>query len=319
MRKLFWACALSLIVTAMWASSSPRAEILDRIVATVNGDIITMKELDGRVKPLIRLRKARNQAEVNQLRRTILDIMIDQLLILQEAERLKIIITDGEVDQAIERIKASKNVTQEQLVASFAKQGISMDTFREDVRFDLIREMVMHSEVLSRIVVPAREVDAYFSDHKDEFDIKPKVHLKNILLAVPSEAPASQVRKKMDLAEKVLAEIQGGMKFTEAASKYSDASNAAEGGDLGPINWSDLESGIREALKDLKKGQVSRPIRMGGGIQIFQVVDRIEVDKEEMARVKEKIRGLLAQRQAEGKIKEWLRKLRESAIIKVNF
>ena len=109
------------------------------------------------------------------------------------------------------------------------------------------------------------------------------------------------------------------MKFTEAASKYSDASNAAEGGDLGPINWSDLESGIREALKDLKKGQVSRPIRMGGGIQIFQVVDRIEVDKEEMARVKEKIRGLLAQRQAEGKIKEWLRKLRESAIIKVNF
>ena len=95
MRKLFWACALSLIVTAMWASSSPRAEILDRIVATVNGDIITMKELDGRVKPLIRLRKARNQAEVNQLRRTILDIMIDQLLILQEAERLKIIITDG--------------------------------------------------------------------------------------------------------------------------------------------------------------------------------------------------------------------------------
>ncbi|MDY6852353.1 MAG: SurA N-terminal domain-containing protein, partial [Thermodesulfobacteriota bacterium] len=269
MRGGLLTCLCGLILAAALTSPAAQAEILDRIVATVNGDIITMKEINQRLVPVLKHSKVKveDPEKINEIRRKILERLIENKLALQEGKRLGVRIKETEVDDAIERIKQANRVTQEQFEAELIRRGSNIRTVREDLRVELIKSRLINMEIRSRIVVSAEQIDAYYREQGDKREFKPKVHVRNIVLAVPEGAPPSVAAQKQARAEEILAEIKDGLDFAEAAAKYSEGSNAKDGGDLGLVGWDEMAAGIKAALEKLEPGQTTPPVRTAIGIQ----------------------------------------------------
>jgi len=317
MLRTFFMWLLYFVLAAALNVSPLGAEVVDRIVATVNGKIITMKELNDRLTAVVKASKIDNQDQVNELRRDVLEMMIDRELVLQEAKRLRIEVSKEEVEEALARIKDSQNMTQEQFEEEVARRGGNMEILKSDMEVDLLRSRMINMEVRSRVVVPAAQVEAYFKEHRDEFDLKPKVHVRNILIAFPPGAEESVKNKAAALADNIGAEIRDERDFAKAAVQYSDAPNAKNGGDLGLIAWEEIDPQIKAVLKDLEPGQVSKPLMTTQGCQLFLLVERQDNDPRTEARIKEEIREMLTKEMLKKKYEEWVKELKGKAIIDI--
>ena len=315
LRTVLW----GMVCCLLFISVKAEAKILDRIVATVNGDIITLKQINDRLEPYIEASGVTDKEQINEVRRQILDALIDQALMEQEAQRLKISVTDDDVDDAIERLKRVGNMTQEQFESRVIKQGATMEGVRTDVRSEIMRARVINQEIRSRVIVPPEKVEEILHAQKGEAEYRQAAHVRNILFEIKPGSDTSDGKAVMALAEKVVKEIREGLAFTKAAEMYSDGSNAKQGGEMGLIAWGDMAPAISEALKKLEPGQVTDPIALGPGVQILQLVEKVTEDLRATDEEKMEIRKRLANEMVEEKVVEWLKSLRENAIIKIKF
>ena len=283
---------------------SARAAILDRIVASVNGEIITLSEVDARVKPLADAQGLTDPAQIEELRRQVIDSMVDRLLVFQACKRLEITITDEEVDALIEELIKSKGGTMEAFKADLVRRGMPLDLFRKDVAADLARRKIIQREIQARIVVPEEEINAYLKQHGGPPpmptgpaqqqpparqpqapraappqrtgpppDPNGVVRLRNIVILLPenpTDKDKEEVKKILEGLYKGIAE--GRTDFAAAAKKYSKAPNADNGGDLGELAWKDMDPTLREVLITLPQGGISPPLVAGNSVQVFQVV-----------------------------------------------
>lgn len=309
---------LALTVGVFLTAGTASAEIIDRIVAKVNGDIITMKDVNDRLKPFLKSGEI-PEGQVNDLRREILERIIDSHLALQEAERLGIRVSERDIDSAIEQIKTSNNLTEEQFVKELAKQGVSVDLFRSDVRVDIVRARLINQEIRARAAVTDAQVEKYFQEHQGEYDIRSGCWVRNILLEHSDGARDKDRDHKMNLAREIVEKIRGGLSFEEAAAQYSDAPNAQDGGNMGVVCWDDMNEGVRSRLEGLEPGQVSEPLETPQGVQIFQMVEHVDADAKVAAEIKQKIREKLTEQLLTEKYQEWVKGLRAKASIQVTF
>ena len=319
-QRLLTLAIILLLGLAPLAGGPVSAEVVDRIVATVNGEIITLQEVEGRLKPfLVAKGQGITPGQVDELRRQILETMINQILTLQEAERQKIEVNDEAVDEAIARIKKDNKFTQEEFEKKLSEKGVSMVMFREDLRVDMIRHRLIRREVTGLVAVPDEEVDAFLLEQKGLDANDPgRVQLRNILIAIPSTATDEERRTKKEAIESVKDEIEDGLDFAEAARKYSEAPNAAKGGDLGSVSWSYMDPKVRDALKDTEEGEVCGPLEVGGAFQLFKVVkiqnDGVSASDEE----RDAARKELTDQRLKERYEEFFRRLRDKARIKIN-
>lgn len=351
-RKLCFVYVFASLIGLWWSPSTGHTEMLDRIVATVNGEIITWREVNDRLAPLVRAANVTNPTEIDSMRRKTLDGLVDQKLTLQIAKRRGIEITDDDIKAAIERIKTNNKMTQDQFEAKLIQNGSSMATFKNDLRAEISRSRLIDREVRSRVVVSKEEVDRFLrskgidpggeppkkstsstskSSSKSE-EPQGMVRIRNILLALSGNPSEAEVRSRMMMAEKIRAEIQGGVDFVKAAAIHSEASNAQTGGDLGLLAWKDLDGRIRSALSGLSPGQVSKPILTSQGVQLFQLVAKetasaapkeepdsgVELEKASLSsEEREQVWQMLMETRLKEKYEEWLRNLKASAVIKI--
>ncbi|MEW6267053.1 MAG: SurA N-terminal domain-containing protein [Thermodesulfobacteriota bacterium] len=344
LRGLKAAIVVSGLLTVFFSVSST-AETLDRIVATVNGQIITLRDLNERLTPLVRAIKNQGQpVDMESLKRKALDLMIDQRLILDEARRRGVEVTDEQVAQAIEKIITENKLDQAQFEAKLTENGQTMAQFRQNVRAEIARQRLVEREIASRVVISDEEVYSYLRSRNPGLASSSgttsagksgssprRVHLRNILLPFTSSSTESEVKNVVVKAEKVRDEIGRGLDFAKAAVQYSAAGNARQGGDLGFLNWEDIDGRIRAGLQGLKEGEVSPPIPTGQGIQLFQIValeggstgkkatksepaSDIRVSAEE----REQVRTMLMEKRLKDNYESWTRNLRSKAVIKIN-
>lgn len=340
MRRGFLSISLALFVSVL-ISSVAQAYMVDRIVATVNGEIITWKELDKRVQPFARSKNATSDAQLAELRKTALDNLILQKLILQKGRSSGIRISDEEINEAIDKIKESNNLSSKDLESQLQQRGTNLALFREDLKVDITKARLIDKEVRSRIVVPDEAVYDYLKSQGREVTSTTKtkktatssdtskVHVRNIFFELPQNAGQEYIGEQVAKAEKVRAEIQGGLNFAAAAAMHSDSSTADAGGDMGLISWDDMNERLREVLKGLRPGDISRPIVLGGGVHIFQIVDvqaggdvnesytEEDVTEYNISRTElENVRKLLIENKLKEKFEEWVKELEAQAIVK---
>ncbi len=334
-RNIMAALCLAVILSAGLAS----AEVVDRIVASVNGEIITLRELEQRVEPLARLNKITSEADKNELRHKVLQSMVDKVLTFQEGRRQGISVSDRELDQAIKDLMADRSLTLNDLQRQIREKGGTMAQFRDDLRADIVRQRLLAQEVHSRVVVTDEEVVSFLraqgytgtpgagSGTSDEPPPEGTVRVRNIFLALPQSADENAVRARLEEAARIKSEIEAGMEFQAAAVRYSEGDNAAQGGDMGNIAWTDMNERIRAALNNLRPGQVSQPIVLGPGVQLFQVVEReapvkTSTKEEETLQIpseeKERVRRMLMEKKLQARFQEWVEELRGRAYIKIN-
>lgn len=298
-------------VLMMVAVPSQAAEVVDRIVAIVNNEIITLIELNQATQSVRKQIDAsdKSDAEKQEMRRSverdILHKLIDRSLSNQEAEKYRIKVRDEDVDNAIQRFKAANNLDDENFKKALEAEGIPFEDYRERIREDILQSMLVNRAVRSKVIVTESDIKAYYDEHRDEFQGMKKYRLRNILMDTRDgiEAVRDQLAQKAD--------------FPSLAKQHSLASNAAEGGDLGVFDINNFSDVIREAVLPLEKGQFSDVIQTGAVYQIILVEDIIVEGGDSYEDARDHIHQILYRQQAEKKFNDWIESLKQNAHVKI--
>lgn len=306
---LVWLTGICILGSVAGVSASQ--EIVDRIVAVVNDDIITLSQLHKAVQPYLKqvTSSQRSDAVKKQMVETIekdmLQTMIDRTLTQQEAARQQISVSDDDVQSAIENFKQQNGLDQEGLEAALEADGISLEEYRERIREDMIQSLLINRVIRSRIIVTQADIEAYYLAHPEKFKGEKKYHLRNILVATEEDA------------QQVVFRLDQGLSFSEAARRFSMGSNAGDGGDLGIFDMDTFNDTIKAAVKPLKKGAYSHVISTQQGFQIIYVEDILEVGGKTLEEASEEIQEILYREQGEEKFARWIDSLKKNAHVKI--
>jgi peptidyl-prolyl cis-trans isomerase SurA len=311
---------LALALIASFHPPAPaRGEIIDGVAAIVNDDVITISEVDDAGAPIYReiQRKYGDdaQAEISQARREVLDQLVDQKLMEQVIKKYEITASDTEVDLAIDDVKKQNGISQEALERALAKEGITFQDYRDQVRRQIERTKLVSRQVRNRSNVTEAQARKYYDEHPDDFKRDEEIKLRHILIAYPPDATPEQKAAARKKAEGALASLKQGAPFGPLARKVSAGPTAADGGELGWVRRGDTVPEFEAAAFLLDKGRTSEVVETRVGYHVIQVEDKRPARKLTYEESKEAIRSKLSQDLIETEFGEWMKKLRDNAYV----
>ena len=274
--RLTAACLLLIAATVQAQQSKPRSiVVVDRIVAVVNDEVITERELAARVDFALRqLAQQGTQPPARQvLERQLLERTINDRVQMQYARDTGTRVDDAELDRAMLKIAEQNKMTVVELRTVLAKDNVPYDKFREDIRSEITLSRLREREVAQKIVVTESEVDNFIQGQmaqsgRDEFNVS------HILVSVPEKATPEQLQQRRERAEQALSQIKGGADFRQIAAAFSDGPEALQGGLLGWRESSRLPALFLDALRPLQAGQLSELLRSSNGFHILRLNER---------------------------------------------
>jgi peptidyl-prolyl cis-trans isomerase SurA len=270
------ACCLGPAPAALAAQTPARQVIdVDRIVAIVNDEVITRVELQSQLQLAIESLKRQGTPLPPQevLEKQVLERIIAQKAQLHFAKENGIRVDDVTLDRTVARIAKENKLTLEQLRAALKKDGIAFDTFREEMRKEIILARLREREVDSKLVVSEAEIDAFLQNRETEAR-NDEYQLGHILVRVPEQASSEQIQEREARAQQALAELKKGSDFGQVAATYSDAPEGLKGGLLGWREANRLPSLFLDAVKGLRVGEVTSILRSPNGFHILKLVDQ---------------------------------------------
>lgn len=274
--RLIAACLLLAAGSAHAQAAKPRTiVVLDRIVAIVNDEVITERELDARVDFALRqLAQQGTKPPPRQImERQLLERVINDRVQMQHARDTGTRVDDAELDRAMVRIAEQNKMTVAELRVTLAKDNVPYDKFREDIRSEITLSRLREREVAQKIVVTESEIDNFIQSQqsqpgRDEFNVS------HILVSVPEKATPEQLQARRERAEQALAQIKGGADFRQIAAAFSDAPEALQGGLIGWREASRLPALFLDALRPMQAGQLSELLRSPNGFHILRLNER---------------------------------------------
>jgi peptidyl-prolyl cis-trans isomerase SurA len=273
---LFLALAAPPLALAQTRELSSSGELVDGIVALVNDGVVLKSELQTETDRIV----ARLQQQGTQLpppsilNRQVLDRLIVEQLQLQRADKLGIQVSDETLNQALANIAQRNNVSLAELPALLAREGVDYAAYRRDLRQQVTIEQLRQRDVLQRISVSPKEVDAYLARQEGKASLRQEFLLSHILIAVPASATPDQIDAAQRQVDDLYKRIQAGEDFAKLAVAYSNGQQALEGGSLGWLKGSELPSLFAEVAPGLDKGQVAEPVRNASGFHLIKLDDR---------------------------------------------
>ena len=319
-RLLTPALALALLAPAVAA----QARVVERVAAVVNEDIILQSALEERLRPLLpQLQQitdptARQQKQ-EEIKRQMLQMMVDEELIRQEAGKLKLSVGDKDLDLAIADVMKKNNLTQEQLEEALRQEGKTLSSYRETIlRPQLLRLRVLNVQVRSRVMVGDEEVKAYYQKNLRALGVGSKVHARHIFVALPQNATGKQIEERRRYAQSLLGRVKKGVDFGKLAKEVSeDPATREEGGDLGWFEPGSLPAAGEEVVFAMKKGEVKGPLLAERGFHLIELLDRKESAARSFDEVKDTLREQLYVQKMEKATQAWLGEVRKKSHIDV--
>lgn len=254
----------------------PRVLLADRIVAVVNDEIITLRELEDRVR-FVRADLTRQGVPLpsaDVLQTQVLERIIVDRAQVQFAREEGLRIDDQQLDASVARIAEGNKMTMTQFRDVLERDGIPFARFREDIRVDIIVNRLRQREVESRVVIGEGEVDNYLAQNKSSAAAAEEINLGHILVRVPENASPEQLDARKKRAEEALAQLKAGKEFAQVSVSFSDAPEALTGGALGHRAQDRLPQLFTDAAARLKTGEVSEIVRSSNGFHILKVIER---------------------------------------------
>jgi peptidyl-prolyl cis-trans isomerase SurA len=254
-----------------------RSDLVDRIVAVVNTDVITMGELEReRHIAVATLRKQGTPLPQRDiLDKQLLERMITKNLLLQQARQTGLRASDADLENALQRIAADNKMDVAQLRNAVEQSGSNFDRFREDVRGEIVISRLRDREIESRVTVTDAEIQSFLATQQGTAGEKSDEYkLAHVLVQVPEQATPEQLKVRRERAEAALAALKDGTDFRQVAASYSDAADALQGGEMGWRPAGRLPNIFLQALKDMKVGQVSDILRSPAGFHVLKLEDK---------------------------------------------
>ena len=314
---------VAIIVFLVLSGGEADVQLIDKIVAVVNDDIITLSELREITVPYLKKMKARysvnyDEAQIKETESRILDQLIDEKLVKQEVVRLKIVVSEKEVTMGVEDMMKNTNLSEDQFKKALAEQDITMEEYREQMKNEMERLRLLDAEVKSKVQVKEKEIESYYKEHMDNFNTPPEVRLQQILLMIPSGASEQEISQIRGRAEEIVQKIKKGEDFTSLVRLYSQDSSAATGGDIGFFKQGELMPAINEVAFSLYIGEASSVIQTSAGFHIIKVLEKRERQKMTEEERNKEIWDILYTQNMDDMFKQWLKELRRKSFIEIS-
>lgn len=293
---------------ALVAPPPPRS--VEGIAAVVNDDIISMSDLSARLQLALVSSGLPGTAEVRQrLTPQVLRSLVDERLQMQEASRANISVTDKEIDDAFGRVAEQNQMKRDQLEKMLASQGVPRSALESQIRATIGWGKLVQRRLRPNIEIGEEEIDAVLRRIEANAG-KPEYLAAEIYLAVDSPDREEEVRR---LADRLVDQIGQGASFPAVARQFSQSAGATNGGDLGWVQQGQLPEELDTALRGLRPGQASRPIRSLTGYHILLL--REQRTTGTVLPPRDQILGALGQDRLDMLQRRLLRDLRMSAFV----
>ncbi len=293
------------VLAVLLASGTVSAETVDKIVATIDGEPVTLFELDQ----FREQQKTRPGAESDGTGdpHALLDELILEKIMQKQVQSQGLTATEAQIDSYIKSIRERNNLSDEQLREALTQQGLTWEQYRAQVKADIERANLINREIRAKVNVSPEEIERYYKAHLDEYGKPASVHVRLISLLVPAEATAEQKAELKAKAEKIRADAAGGKDFAELAKQYSQGPGAADGGDIGELARGQMQKDFEDAAFSLKPGQVSNVIETDSGYHILKVEEIAGEAHRDLKEVSDEIRERLYRENMEQRYDRWLK------------
>jgi len=302
--------------------STPLSEaVVDRVVAVVNQEIITLSEVEKWVGPqkeeIAAEDRLEKQEQIEALCRKVLDRLIEEKLIDQEAKKSGVKVSSKEVEATVEEVKRRNAITQEGLEKALAAEGLTLETYKKQIEKNLQRQRLIHWSVKVEEKAGEREFREFYQENTSRYRTNETYRPAQILFIIRKGATPEEIREIRKKCQSVLEKIKKGEDFGEMALLYSEDGSNKVRGDLGYFRKGELLPVFeREALR-LKVGEVSGVIRTEFGFHIIKLLDRKGADPLPFEEVTERVKADYHNAEMEKAFRQFLSKLREKAVIEI--
>lgn len=313
-----------LLVAALCSGAfAADVQVVDQIVAKVNGDIVAQDELERMTREMRQELQGQGlsggalEDELAKRDRDILRGRIDQLLLVQKGKELNVNV-DSEVTKYMTNLQRQAGISDPDKFHEYIRQnaGMSYEDFLAETKNEALTREVISEEVARHIVITDKEISAYYDAHQKDFVREEKVYLSEILISTENKdaAAVAAAEKKAKLLSD---EASRGERFSDLARDNSDAATAKSGGVLGGYKKGDLMAVFESAVWNLPKGGVSKPIKIPTGWEILKVDDHTKAGLESLSEAKPEIENLLYGPKMDPKVREYLTELRKAAFLQI--
>ena len=305
----------------MVASSPPaQAKIIDRIVAVVDDEIVTLSELEDAAEPLLRQAAAvpdpvlRAQQKEKRLRQ-VLDELVGTRLIRQEARKRKLTVSQAEIDEHIASVKQQQGWNDERLSLYLTGQGLTVARFHDEVRDQLLQRKVIWRILGDRIRISDGDLREFYKEKRTQANVDFELEAAHILLRIDSTSSGVEAAAIEQQARELFARAAAGESFEELARKYSDGPSARSGGYLGPIRRGTLDPDFERIAFDLAPGSIGGPVRTRFGFHVIKAIARKHMPAPEFDEIEPQLRRELQERKRSEVMRKWIEELKEKAFI----
>jgi parvulin-like peptidyl-prolyl isomerase len=301
---------LSLALAFVPSLAAP--EIVERVVAKVNGDIVTLTDFQARqiaAAQAARISPERVEAFLRQQNAKILQDAVDELLLTQRAADLGMRMRPEVIRDIIEGIKKENNLeTDAELQEQLRREGMSMDDLKRSIERSIQRRQVLQREIEPKIAVSEEDSYAEYQKRKADFTKPATVTLEEILV----EGDDAQEK-----AEALVGRARAGEDFAALARAFSSAPSAKNGGELGTLAQGDMNPELEKLAFSLAKGGVSAPVPQGSGYRILKVTDKTEASVVPYEEAKKDIRARLGEERIQKEYQAYMDTLRQKAVVQI--
>lgn len=302
---------VALAAIVMLATPVHAEQLVNKIAAVVNGEIVTLYDLKQLAIPELKKAgvlgaKYADSPKVKSILSSVLENVVTEKLFLQDAERRGITVDEAEIENELRKLAQQRGLTLAKAKEQIVKDGLTVDSVKERVRASIIRQRLLGLMVGRKVVITKEEVERFYEKNKAEFSADGKIELS--LLIFGDDSNVSDVRSEL---------AAGKISFEEAVQKYSVGPGKEQGGYLGELGVKDISPQMMAAVDTMEDGAVSNVLSLGSNKALIKLHSKTKGSLRPLDEVAQEIEAKLRAPRLEASFKEYAEKLRNNAVVDV--
>lgn len=318
------AAGVVLFLALLLVAPSAAAVLIDGIAAVVNGEIITLFELEkaGRLPLEERLRTA-PVADHERVRREVLSAVLDQLVLVriqaQRARQSGVEVSSADIDAAIANIREDNRMSEEVLARVLQERGMTLEEYRRDIADQIRHSKLVQREIRAKVTATDEEIAAWFKEHRQDWYRPEKIRIRHLLIPVRKGASTEEVEAARARGYLVLGLARGGKDFAALVRAETPGATADTDPVSGEMARGELFPALETAAFALPVGDVSEPVQSPAGFHLVQVTEKTPAYEPKLEEVRASIEQKIAERKTRERYDAWLKQLRSEAIVEIRY
>lgn len=316
-----------MLIAALITPAQTSAEVVDKVVAVVNDDIITLSELESEVSGLYQKLALKTSGQallsaMEEAKEVTLDAMIEERLVQQRAKEARVTVSQKEIDEAYNKMMNKVGLNPEDFIEKLRASGMTEETYRDKLRTTILRSKLLSIDVRSKIVVTDEMMLDYYEQNYTSKVPEDKFYLLQMGFTWDDSLPENEVLTAKERAKETASRVRrlatSDQDFKDLAKQFSDLPSASDGGDIGIFTLEDMAEAMRDAVSKLKPGEISEVIVLGSSYQFFKLLSGDKntiVTTSTYDSVKEEIREKLHNAKLKDAFEDWVKNLKDKAYI----